>query len=57
MMKRLRKALLLAVACPVLYAGGCLLPLRDAAVQAGASFVGEIIADTLAGLFPPDDGG
>lgn len=57
MMKKLRKALLLAVACPVLFAGGCLLPLRDAAVQAGANFVGEIVADSLAGLFPPDDGG
>ena len=57
MMKRLRKVLVLAVVCPMLFAGGCLLPLRDAAVQAGANFVGDVIQDTLAGLLPSDGGG
>jgi hypothetical protein len=54
--KLFRKALLLSTMGPLLMNhSSCTLELRDAAISAGATFVGTTVANVLDALIPVDD--
>ena len=54
MKKMLRNALLLSTVGPVLLAESCAMQIRDAAITAGAAFVGTAVSEALNALIQVD---